>query len=424
MASKRRIGAALGDSSKPADKLITDFRGHPTRLKRQKTEDLNLDSATGPKQTTMASSLAESSWEDKPSLADLNLFSQEEHTWEIRPGKKNQQKSRGKAANTPHFHSLPEKTTLEPKTRHLVLAYEKGDLFDAPPNSVLIHACNTIGRWGGGIAATFKKHYPAAFEVYRDHCKKFTPDELIGTALLIAPQSDKYWPLKDDEVELAEAKRKDSKANDTGITTPNDDSHDPEADGPKTTTQDGWFRIPKCSKAPQDGSHQREQRYDWAKRDDPGGDYDYDPQPPSHNHEKDIHYIACLFTSKNIGAKRDAPEMILKHTESAMKNLLLNLSGVKFNPEVRMCMINSGLFGVPWESTSELLDGMKLSELLDGIKLSRFQTWGREVFKVIVVSKEDGPEEEGKKVLGESNISSTRRTQYRFGYSRRGRGRS
>ncbi|KAM7194897.1 hypothetical protein V8F20_007762 [Naviculisporaceae sp. PSN 640] len=65
----------------------------------------------------------------------------------------------------------------------------QGDLFSAPPNTVLIHACNSIGSWGGGIALAFKKFYPEAFKVYAAHCKRYAADprKLVGTALLIPP---------------------------------------------------------------------------------------------------------------------------------------------------------------------------------------------------------------------------------------------
>ncbi|KAI4222073.1 MAG: hypothetical protein L6R36_006432 [Xanthoria steineri] len=71
-----------------------------------------------------------------------------------------------------------------------------GDIFDSPPNSILIHACNTKGSWGAGVAAAFKKYSPAAFHHQRTHCT--TPSSsttsistyqrsLLGTCLLIPP---------------------------------------------------------------------------------------------------------------------------------------------------------------------------------------------------------------------------------------------
>jgi ADP-ribose 1''-phosphate phosphatase len=65
-----------------------------------------------------------------------------------------------------------------------ITLYE-GDLFaHAPTRSVLVHACNTQGSWGSGIAALFKKKYPAAYQVYHDTCVE-KGDNLLGTCLLI-----------------------------------------------------------------------------------------------------------------------------------------------------------------------------------------------------------------------------------------------
>lgn len=77
-----------------------------------------------------------------------------------------------------------------------------GDLFAAPDNTVLIHACNTQGSWGGGIAVEFRKRYPKAYQVYNNHCvKNYNPNTNPvprGTCLLIAPcevkhDAPKHW---------------------------------------------------------------------------------------------------------------------------------------------------------------------------------------------------------------------------------------
>jgi len=65
------------------------------------------------------------------------------------------------------------------------LIYITGDIFAALPNTILIHACNTIGSWGAGIALAFQSKYPDAFEVYKAHCTAHSNDELIGTCLVI-----------------------------------------------------------------------------------------------------------------------------------------------------------------------------------------------------------------------------------------------
>lgn len=60
----------------------------------------------------------------------------------------------------------------------------KGNLFDAPKGSIIIHACNTKGVWGSGIAKEFAKRFPKARDIYVEHCKEHGAS-LIGTCLLI-----------------------------------------------------------------------------------------------------------------------------------------------------------------------------------------------------------------------------------------------
>lgn len=60
----------------------------------------------------------------------------------------------------------------------------KGNLFMAPKGSILLHACNTKGIWGAGIAAQFAKRFPGAHQVYRRSCLA-KGSELLGTCLLI-----------------------------------------------------------------------------------------------------------------------------------------------------------------------------------------------------------------------------------------------
>lgn len=59
------------------------------------------------------------------------------------------------------------------------IIYKKMSLFDAEPGSVLVHACNTRGVWGSGIAKVFKEKFPTAYSHYNKYCKDFG---LIGTA--------------------------------------------------------------------------------------------------------------------------------------------------------------------------------------------------------------------------------------------------
>jgi ADP-ribose 1''-phosphate phosphatase len=53
-----------------------------------------------------------------------------------------------------------------------VIEYRKGSLFDNPPEQChLVHACNTCGVWGSGIAVEFKRRFPHAFAVYERNCQ-------------------------------------------------------------------------------------------------------------------------------------------------------------------------------------------------------------------------------------------------------------
>lgn len=52
-----------------------------------------------------------------------------------------------------------------------MIIHRKGSLFDAPPQSVLVHACNARGVWGAGVAAQMKERFPTAFEAYAAQCR-------------------------------------------------------------------------------------------------------------------------------------------------------------------------------------------------------------------------------------------------------------
>ncbi|KAF2733642.1 hypothetical protein EJ04DRAFT_467989 [Polyplosphaeria fusca] len=83
--------------------------------------------------------------------------------------------------------------TKSTEKKHLRVITHKGDLFDAPENAVLVHACNTQGSWGAGIAAEFRKRYPEAYKKYRDWC---AARPVAGTCFLIPPcekEGPKHW---------------------------------------------------------------------------------------------------------------------------------------------------------------------------------------------------------------------------------------
>ncbi|KAG6850216.1 hypothetical protein H0H93_016395 [Arthromyces matolae] len=137
-----------------------------------------------------------------------------------------------------------------------------GDLFSAPKGAILVHACNTIGSWGAGIALAFRERYPSQYHVYRTHCKQSTPDDLIGTCLLI-----------------------------------------------------------------------------------PGEE----------------HYIACLFTSRAYGRRKDKPEEILQATRTAVQDLMKQN---EWGKELHACRFNSGKFGVPWSDTEAILTELQASMIV------------------------------------------------------------
>lgn len=64
----------------------------------------------------------------------------------------------------------------------------KGSLFDAPKGTIIIHACNTKGSWGAGIAREFARRFPKAYETYHEICLK-EGHLLLGRCLLIPDKS-------------------------------------------------------------------------------------------------------------------------------------------------------------------------------------------------------------------------------------------
>ncbi|KAJ4301710.1 ADP-ribose 1''-phosphate phosphatase [Kalmusia sp. IMI 367209] len=127
---------------------------------------------------------------DTPKLSDR--ITREEY--ENKDGSKGEGEgdAEGEDQDQSHVRSEGEAfTEVSPERQRLIVKEHIGDLFAAPNDAVLVHACNTKGSWGAGIAAQFRKRYPAAFEVYKKHCltdhnpKRDAP--LTGTALLIPP---------------------------------------------------------------------------------------------------------------------------------------------------------------------------------------------------------------------------------------------
>lgn len=159
--------------------------------------------------------------------------------------------------------------------RSVELSYHKGDIFAAPKNCLLIHACNTQGHWGAGIAKAFKTKYPKAYLTHNTFCAKQhnpkTNPVPTGSAQLLAPV-------------------------DSGIE----------------------------------------------------------------------HWIGCVFTSAKYGKAKDKPDQILINTGKSVEMLLELVKRANEEGEgvevIRMCKINSGKFGVPWEKTEEVLRGVVMRE--------------------------------------------------------------
>ncbi|WPH04540.1 Hypothetical protein R9X50_00743200 [Acrodontium crateriforme] len=74
----------------------------------------------------------------------------------------------------------------ESEVMRLEIIEATGDFFDAPQNTLLVHACNCEGSWGAGIAKAFKQKYPKAYKEYANHCDELHHG-LIGKAQLILP---------------------------------------------------------------------------------------------------------------------------------------------------------------------------------------------------------------------------------------------
>lgn len=64
-----------------------------------------------------------------------------------------------------------------------MINYKKGSLFEAPSGVTLLHACNTKGTWGSGVALQFKQRFPESYKVYNRYCLN-TPGSL-GKSLVI-----------------------------------------------------------------------------------------------------------------------------------------------------------------------------------------------------------------------------------------------
>ena len=222
------------------------------------------------------------------------------------PSKPSKESSKTKATHEKESNESDE-TTNESNSQHnhqpsstksITLSHHKADLFAAPPHTLLCHATNAQGTWGAGIASAFKKNYPAAFKLYASHCAAWGTSSLLGTTFLIPPQTKSF------------------------------------------------------SKAERESQH----------------------------------WVGCLFTSEKKGKGKGSKESILEATGEAVQDLVRRVKDVNEDAaaiasssssatiggskgssrpaiaSVRMCKINSGLFGVPWEATSAVVEGVEIEE--------------------------------------------------------------
>lgn len=61
-----------------------------------------------------------------------------------------------------------------------MISYQNISLFDAPQGGIIVHACNSQGVWGSGIAKPFKEKYPYSYISYQ----RFVEEKVLerGTA--------------------------------------------------------------------------------------------------------------------------------------------------------------------------------------------------------------------------------------------------
>ena len=201
-------------------------------------------------------------------------------------------------------NSTPVTSKAKPKTNsnsnHLTISESVGDIFTATPNTLVIHACNCQGSWGGGIALAFKKNYPEAFKVYAKHCRDHDAKSLLRTALLIPP------------AELNGAGDVKGRVGAPRISG--------RAAAPKKTEAKHFIGCLFTS------------NFYGKRKDSP---------------------------SKILDATAPAVMDLME----AVKDWNASHGDGEKVGEVRMCKINSGLFAVPWEQTVDVLEGIEVGEV-------------------------------------------------------------
>jgi ADP-ribose 1''-phosphate phosphatase len=80
--------------------------------------------------------------------------------------------------------------------KKMSISYKKMSLFDAPEGEIIVHACNSQGVWGSGIAKPFKENYPKSFLDYHHFCKTETAKRGSATGLAGLSgldRAEKHW---------------------------------------------------------------------------------------------------------------------------------------------------------------------------------------------------------------------------------------
>ncbi|CAG7925024.1 unnamed protein product [Penicillium olsonii] len=176
------------------------------------------------------------------------------------------------------------------------------DLFAAPNGSALIHACNCVGRWGSGIATVFRANYPAAFDIYTSHCRHYNNNIRHHVIPNLGPEDSQEQPMQLVRLPLGTALVISPQASDIAL-------------------------------------HGRR------------------------------HWIICLFVSRWYGARADSEADICRNVNAALRDLAQQLTELRILAVTdtdwphylfsnRFC---SGLFRVPWEVTSELINEVGLN---------------------------------------------------------------
>ncbi|KAL2116400.1 hypothetical protein VTJ04DRAFT_8568 [Mycothermus thermophilus] len=231
--------------------------------------------------------------------------------------------------------TTPPKTNPKKMSYRIRILDRAGDFFSAPRGAVLIHACNALGVWGGGIAAAFADRYPEAYRAYRAHCRASKPVLLAGTGQLIPPLDGAVGRQQQQRLVLGSGSGSNSRGKQGGL--------------------EGWLLGAggkgkgKEEVASGKGVEKDEEQLEGEESD--GGE-----TGPGH-------YVGCLYTSRRFGRGVDSPSEILRLTVPAMRDLLRQIAeeGVKVT-EVRMCRINSGIFNVPWRETKAALEAAEFGE--------------------------------------------------------------